>query len=303
MAVAIRVGRRGLAVAAAVAVAVAVAGCGTTEDVLRPAAGRAPIVVAAQVDSEADALVAELYAGALRRAGREVRVDTGHTGHAAPESAGGPDIITGSVSSMLTALAPGTATEGSEDTRRALAAALPPGVLLADPAPASVSPVVVVTTSTFRDGGLRGLSTLGPRCADMSAATAYRGGAVAAHRQALGEAADCSFRTGLGETGIAPAELAARLGDGRIDAAILPGLAPEAYAPGLAVVADDAGVFPDGAVVAAYRREGMGRAEGDELGVISGELTTADLAHMLAEIHGGRPRADVVAEWLHEHSL
>ncbi len=98
------------------------------------------------------------------------------------------------------------------------------------------------------------------------------------------------------------AEAARAVSDRRADAAELGTLAPEAS--GLTLLADPDRRVSDDAVVPLYRRSAVTTTQARAMNAVAGELKTADLAAMTAQVAAGSSTAEAEAgAWLGAHPL
>lgn len=284
-------------------VALTVASCSDAGDAsdLGPRAAPGTVTVGSS-DGVASRIEALIYANALRTAGTPVQARLGlGPGDAAVAGVERGDLtlapaLTGALWDRYRpgAAQPSGAALGSDPKAQwdaqfiALSAVLPEGLGLGDPTLALDQPMLFVKmdgpAATLR--GCEGLT-----------------GTVAV---AAGAPSDLAARYGcpMGPvTVVADDEAAARaVTEGRAAIAQLGTLSPAAQ--GLAQVADPDGAVPPRAVVPLVRRDGLTVAQMKRLSAIAGELTTVDLAAMVAKVGSGEKTPEQVAtDWAAEHPL
>lgn len=294
------------AAAAAALAATAVAGCSDGGDAADLGPRTAPgTVTVGSADGAASRLAALIYANALRTAGTPVQARLGLGPGDAAVAAVEEGTIT--VAPALTGALweryrPGAAQpsakaeeSGAENPRNqwdaqfvALSAVLPEGLGLGDPTPALDQPMLFVK----KDGpaaSLRG-------CEGLTGAVAVPAGSPSDLK--------ARYRCSLGPvTVVADDAAAARaVTEGRAAIAQLGTLSPAAQ--GLTQVADPDETVPARAVVPLVRRDGLTVAQTKRLSSIAGELTTEDLAVLVAKVESGERTAEqAAADWAAEHPL
>lgn len=292
--------------AAAVLAVAALAGCSDAGDSADLGPRTAPgTVVVGSSGSAASRIEALIYANALRAAGTPVQTKLGlGPGDDAAVAAVERGELT--VAPALTgalweryrpgAAQPTKAKESETENPReqwdaqfvALSAALPEGLGLGDPTPALDQPMLFVgkdaPAATLR--GCEGLT-----------------GAVAI---AAGSPSDPKARYGCPTgpvTVVADEAAAARaVTEGRAAIAQLGTLSPVARE--LTQIADPEGVVPSRAVVPLVRRGGLTVAQTKRLSAVAGELTTKDLADLVAKVEAGeRTAEEATGDWAAEHPM
>ncbi len=159
----------------------ALAACSAPDS--EPDPGVAGTVVVGAGSSAQGELIAQIYAGALVRAGTAARVDPGARDLAALDDA--TTVLPARTGDLLGVLEPESTATSQDDVCTALAAALPPGLSMGDCGPAQLAPVYrtgaldetarrtldVVTgeLSTADLDGLRGRVDAGRTSADVAA--------------------------------------------------------------------------------------------------------------------------------------
>lgn len=284
----------------------ALAGCSDAGDAADLGPRTAPgTVTVGSATSAASRIEALLYANALRAAGTPVQTKLGlGPGEDAAIAAVEKGELT--VAPALTgalweryrpgAAQPSKAKESEAENPRAqwdaqfvaLSAVLPEGLGLGDPTLALDQPMLfapkAAPAATLR--GCEGLS-----------------GAVAVP---AGSPSDLHARYGCPTGPVVPvadeAAAARAVTEGRAALAQLGTLS--AAAKDLVQVADPDGVVPSRAVVPLVRRDGLTVAQTKRLSAIAGELTTADLAAMVAKVESGeRSPEDAARDWAAEHPM
>jgi osmoprotectant transport system substrate-binding protein len=197
---------------------------------------------------------------------------------------------------LLGRLDPGATGRTSEDVYNQLNQALPQGISAGDPTTVQNKPLVFVSNTLATATGVDELA----ECSRLPAGLALVTVAEPAP-QTLADlgAAGCVFGpTQVLDTEAAVAEVAAGRAAGLFSA--------------LGVVSDDAGLqgLDDGAdalraqdLVPIYRTAGLTRTLLRAVNKVAGELTTADLTAMSAEVDGGADLSGVASRWLGEHSI
>ncbi|WP_082789488.1 glycine betaine ABC transporter substrate-binding protein [Tsukamurella pseudospumae] len=286
-------------------VALGVAGCSDAGDLSDLGPRTAPgTVTVGSSDGAASRIGALLYANALRAAGTPVQTELGlGPGDAAVAAVERGDItiapaLTGELWERYRpgVAQPTKAKESESENPReqwdaqfvALSAVLPEGLGLGDPTLALDQPMLFVSKDAPA-ATLRG-------CEGLSGTVAIPSGSPS----------DLKARYGCptGPVVVVPDEVAAAraVTEGRASIAQLGTLSPSAR--DLTQVADPDGAVPSRAVVPLVRRDGLTVAQTKRLSAIAGELTTADLAQMVAKVESGERTAEQAADdWAKEHPL
>ncbi|CAM3773764.1 glycine betaine ABC transporter substrate-binding protein [Tsukamurella ocularis] len=292
--------------AAAALVALAAAGCSDPGDQADLGPRTAPgTVTVGSSGSAASKLEALIYANALRMAGTpvETRLGLGPGDDAAVAAVERGDLT---VAPALTGALwdryrPGAAQptkakeEESENPRAqwdaqfvALSAVLPEGLGLGDPTLALDQPMLFASKDA-PSATLRG-------CEGLSGAVAVPAGSPSDLRARYG----CATGPVVPAADEAAAARAVR--EGRAALAQLGTLS--SASKDLVQVADPDGAVPSRAVVPLVRRDGLTVAQTKRLSAIAGELTTADLAAMVAQVESGeRTPEQAAGDWAAEHTL
>lgn len=295
-------------ISAAVAVS-ALAGCASP--VLDDVPGPTGVVVGAGDGTDGE-LLAHLYAGALRRTGMDVTVRDRADGAGALAALGSADVtlVPGYTGRLLRYFEPSAPETDAEDVYTALGRALPADLTVADYATAQDRAVLVLSGATSTASGVTDVAAISGRCAELTVA------ATPAFTEAGGLAA-------LESVGCVPATVEQVDDDGAVRAATERGALGALTTASPALVDADlvalrdapdrspgdgesaegtqAPVFAAQNVVPLFRRDMLGERQLDALGVIAGELTTADLAAMVGRVDAGEDSAAVADEWLGEH--
>ncbi|MFZ2526246.1 MAG: glycine betaine ABC transporter substrate-binding protein [Rhodococcus sp. (in: high G+C Gram-positive bacteria)] len=304
-----RAGRRGVILVAAAALT-SLAACASP--VLDDAPGPSGVVVGADAGADS-ALVAHLYAGALRRTGIDVTVreqDDRAASLIALDSAE-VTLVPGYTGRLLRYFEPTAPQTGAEDVFAALGRALPADLTVSDYASAQDRAVLVLSEATAAAIGAGDLDTIAGHCADMTVA------ATPAFVESGG-------LDGLDTIGCVPGAVEHLTDDEAVRAVTdrgalgaLTTASPALTGADVVVLADvpdrsrgadetDAGtpapVFAAQNVVPLFRQGALDERQLDALSVIAGELTTADLAEMRGRVDGGEDSAAVADDWLGDHS-
>jgi osmoprotectant transport system substrate-binding protein len=307
--------RNRLSVVAVVAALPLSAGCASS--VLDPAGVSGPVVVGAR-DGADGALLAHLYAGVLRTTGIDVQVR---------DALGDRDAALASLDTAEVTVVPdysglllehydpgitfGDVTSGdAEDVFEALARALPDELTIADYASAQNRAVLAAGTELASQQDVAGLAD---RCAGLTFVLTPEFEAVGGLDALTGigceprtvEHADSAeaFGAASGDTVAGLTTLASVFSEesSGSDVVTVPD-APDRAPMEEASVDAETPVFVAQNVVPVFRKDVFGEPQLDALRTVAGELTTADLAEMLARIDDGDDIAGVAATWLAEHT-
>jgi osmoprotectant transport system substrate-binding protein len=259
--------------------------------------GPPPVVVGAGPGPES-AVLAEVYAAALRSAGRPARVQSEPDPLAALDP-GDIQVAPGFTGQILTRLDPQAAPRAAEPVYRAMIAALPEGLAAGDYAQSAMDkPTVLVTAATARSWGRRDAGGLEQHCAGL------RVGRIAGPEF---QGVDVPTRVATCRLG-APVDypdigaLLAALRTGRIDAAWITSVTVPSD-DDLVALADRTAAIRAQNVVPVYRRNELSEGQVLALNQVAGELDTAALAAMIAQVRDGANPAVVADEWLAVHPL
>ncbi len=251
------------------------------------------LVVGAGTDQES-AVLAELYAAALRYYGSAARVEQ-MADPVANLDTGVLDVVPGFTGRVLDRFAPGTSAIQDRNVYRAMVAALPEDVAAGDfTTAAQDKPQVAVTEQTAAAWGGRELTTLVQHCRDVTT------GSVAGARY---PAVIGGCRPPVTHEFDTDAALFAALRAGQINAAWTTTADPDL--PGDVVVLADRRppIVQAENVVPLYRRNDLSDQQVLAIDEIAGEFDTAALADIRRQVsHGADPRQAAQA-WLAAHPL
>lgn len=269
---------------------------GLTISLVAACGGNSPVqalVVGTTHDSE-EALLAQLYAAALRFYGTPARVDVVDVPLAALD-AGAVDVVPGFTGQFLQTFAPGSAARADKQVYQAMVGSLPEGVAAGDySSTAEDKPVLVVTLSTSRAWGSRDLAAIARHCAGLVAGAVD--GSVAP--PAVGKCALSNPRRFPSDTAMFDA-----LRAGSIGAAWSSTAGPE-LTDGLVGLADHKPELVQAQnVVPLYRRNELGEFGLRAINELGGVLDTAALREMRHQVATGADPAAVAADWLATHPL
>lgn len=273
---------RQLAVVLAVAL---IAGCGS--------APTAPSVAVGAGTEAESALLAHVYAAALRSYGSPAHVEQS-ADPVADLDTGDVEVVPGLTGQLLQRFDPGATARAGDWVYRTMISTLPEGVAAGDYAQsAEDKPALAVTEATARAWGRRDVSALVAHCGGLTvgAVTGARVPAVVAscRLSALLEFPDA-------------ATLVAALRSGRVDAAWTSTATP-GTPDDVVVLSDRTSLIRAENVVPLYRRNELGERQVLALNEIAGELDTGSLADMLRQVATGADPGAVASDWLAAHPL
>ncbi len=271
---------------ASVLVAVLVAaGCGGPEP--------APSIPVGSTSDSESALVAHLYAAALRFYGNPAHVRTEQDPFGQLDS-GEIRVAPGFTGRLLQRFEPDASARSEVQVYRTLVSALPEGVAAGDyTTSAQDKPAIAVTEKTAEDWGGRDVAAMLGRCADVSVG-AVRG---APHPLSVGTCKLSEAREFPDE-----AALFASLGSAQIDAAWTTTAAPDVPSK-VVVLSDKTALIRAENVVPLYRRNELTESQVLALNEIAGVLDTGSLADMRSQVAEGADPGAVAAQWLDTHPL
>ncbi|GGG14512.1 glycine/betaine ABC transporter substrate-binding protein [Rhodococcoides trifolii] len=259
-----------------------------------------PVVVGSE-ESVVSAVLARVYAGTLRRTGVEVTL--------APPSASLAEVVSALdrvavtfvpdfSGALLTELDPDSTASTSEEVFEALNRSLPEWLSVSDAAGAENRESVSVTEATAESLAGATLADLAPLCAQSAVAVT---GDVEAVLAPLRAAYGCSFAA---VTSVDPVEARELLRRNEVQAVIVPATDVGTDDSGRrdVTLADTDNAYRAQNVVPLFRKNSLGEAQTTALGVVAGDLTTADLADMVARVRGGASPDAVAEGWLGERS-
>jgi osmoprotectant transport system substrate-binding protein len=266
-------------------VALLIAGCGAQSP-------PPSIAVGAGGDPES-ALLAQLYAAALRYYGSAAHVEAG------PDPIGDLDtgdvtVVPGFTGRLLERFDPGAKARAGEQVYRSMISSLPEGIAAGDyTQSAQDKPALAVLESTATAWAGRDLTALVRHCGRLTV------GAVA-HIDAPASVGTCK---------LAPARefpdaatLFAALRAGRVDAAWTSTAAPN-LPDDAVVLSDRTSLLRAENVVPLYRRNELTERQVLALNQIAGELDTGSLADMRRQVAEGADPGAVAGAWLDAHPL
>jgi len=259
------------------------------------AAGPGPsLVVGATADPE-NALLAEVYAAALRSYGTAAHVETAEDPLTALDS-GAISVVPGFTGRLLQRFAPGSAARSDSQVYRAMVGALPEGVGAGDYATAAEDkPALTVSDATARAWGSKDLTALVRHCAEL------RLGSVTGARGLPGSVGTCT----LPQAREFPDEatMFAALRAGEITAAWT-GTADTSVPPDLVVLADrKPALIQAENVVPLFRRNELGDRQIRAINEVAGVLDTEALVTMRRQVAAGADPQSVAEAWLSAHPL
>ncbi|WP_370066336.1 glycine betaine ABC transporter substrate-binding protein [Mycobacterium sp. MAA66] len=273
--------------AVALVAMLALAGCGTDAPPPRPslAVGAAP--------TRESALLAELYASALRYFGTAAHVQTQPDPVTALDT-GAVTVVPGLTGELLTRFAPHPAARADEQVYREMISALPEGVAAADyTASAQDKPAVAVAAATAVAWGGGDVAALLQHCPGVTVGVV----AGAVHPARVG---DCRLPPAREFADVAA--LFDALTKGAVTLAWTSTAAPAAPTD-VVVLSDKTSLIRAENVVPLYRRNELSEQQVLALNGIAGELDTVTLTDMLSQVQRGADPANVAGAWLAQHPL
>jgi osmoprotectant transport system substrate-binding protein len=244
-------------------------------------------------------VAAAVYAGALRGAGGDVSDEhpvADYRGLIDEMDNRTLDLMPAWSGDLLGQLDPGATGRTSEEVYSQLNQALPQGISAGDPTTVQNKPLVFISSVLATTTGVDELAECSRLPTGLGLVTVVE---PAAQTLAELRAAGCVF----GPIQVLDAEAAV--------AEVAAGRAAGLFSS-LGVVSDDAGLqgLDDGGdamraqdLVPIYRTAGLTRTLLRAVNKVAGELTTADLTAMAAEVDGGADLSGVASRWLGEHSI
>ena len=279
---------RRLACALAVLVAVSAAGCGVSEQTPSLTVGSAP-------DPES-ALIAHIYAEALRFYGSPAHVETSSDPLSKLDS-GEARVVPGLTGRVLHRFFPDSTARSATQVYREMVSALPEGIAAGDyTTSAEDKPALAVTEATAEAWGGRDLTAATRNCDKLK----------------VGEVKDASRASGPNVIGTCklseareypdPAALFGAVLAGRINAAWTSTAAPGIPAE-LLMLSDRTSLIRAENLVPLYRRNELNESQVLALNEVAGVLDTAALADMRAQVEDGTEPGLVAGAFLAEHPL
>ncbi|MGH3674930.1 MAG: glycine betaine ABC transporter substrate-binding protein [Mycobacterium sp.] len=265
-------------------VAIALAGCGG------PTGG--PSITVGSGDDAESALVAHLYAAALRSYGTEAHVGSAPDPLTEMDS-GAIRVVPGFTGRLLERFQPDATARADAQVYRALASALPEGIAAGDyTASAEDKPALAVTEATVDAWGGRDVAALLRNCDKLK----------------VGRVAGVPRPAAVGLCEMKPREfpddatLFAALRVGQINAAWTTTADPNIPSE-LVVLSDKTSLIRAENLVPLYRRNELSERQVLALNEIAGVLDTAALARMRRQVADGADPAAVADAFLAEHPL
>ena len=273
---------RGLVLAA---LALMLAACGS------PQAG--PTLTIGTYPDDESAVIAHLYAAALRYYGTATRIEETSDPLGALD-AGDIAVVPGFTGRLLARFQPDATARADEQVYRQMVSALPEGLAAGDyTTSAQDKPALAVTEATVTAWGGRDLSALVRHCDEV------KPGVVASGRV---PAAIGTCRPAKPREYPDPATLFAATRSGEVNAAWTSTAAP-AVPTELVMLADPTALIRAENVVPIYRRNTLDESQVLAVNEVAGVLDTAALAEMRARVRKGADPAVVADEWLIAHPL
>jgi glycine betaine/choline ABC-type transport system substrate-binding protein len=276
---------RRLALALVALVATALVGCGGPAD--------KPSIAVGSLSDPESAVLAHLYAAALRFYGSPAHVETTDDPLTKLDS-GDVRVVPGFTGRILHTFQPGSTARSAAQVYREMVSALPEGLAAGDyTTSAEDKPALAVTESTAKAWGGRDVTAAVRHCDTLKPGQlpdAPRPAAIGA----------CKIPDGREFPDVAT--LFAALKAGKINAAwtstAAPGIPTE-----LITLSDKTSLIRAENVVPLYRRNELGEREVLALNEVAGVLDTAALADMRAQLAGGADPGQIATAFLDEHPL
>ncbi|MFI9636432.1 glycine betaine ABC transporter substrate-binding protein [Nocardia sp. NPDC051929] len=265
-----------------------------------------PSITVGAGDSIESSVLAEIYAGALARAGVRTAVDPrlgSRADYLAALDADRVQVVGEHTGALLAHLDEHTTARLPEQVKDAVSAALPEGLVVSDLADGTdLRPRVLLTAQAAAQDRVRSVRDLAPRCGGLTVGVAATPGLLP--QAGSDRVAGCDFAATVAFPD--PAALRKALLEGRVQAGLLGGpaeLAPGAT-DGLAVLSDDEYAVRAENVLPLFRKGLLDRRQIKKLDYVAGELTTDELAAMIRNVRDdGAAPSDVARAWLDKHSL
>jgi len=298
------------ALATALAAALTLAACGgggSSDPFSGGQSGPAPsdVLRVGSADFTESALLADIYAGALRAKGVKVeRKSLGPRETYIPALKDGSiDLIPEYTGTLLKYLDKEATQTSSEEVYTALKSAVPPPLTVLDKSPAEDKDAVVVTRSTADRYRARSIADLAPHCGEV-----IFGGPSEFEKRADGlpgieKKYNCTFKQFKAlDTG--PITVSA-LADDTVQAADIFTTNPALVEKGFVALEDPAGNFAAQNVVPLIASAKASAQVRDVLNTISAKLTTPTLIDLQRKVNGpDKPSTAAVAkEWLAQNNL
>ena len=276
---------RRLACALAALVAVSAAGCGVHDET--------PSVTVGSTDDPESALIAHIYAEALRFYGSPAHVETSPDPLTKLDS-GEARVVPGFTGRVLHRFFPDSTARSATQVYREMVSALPEGIAAGDyTTSAEDKPALAVTEATAQAWGGRDLAAATRNCDKL------RIGAVEGEPrpEAIGTCKLPKPREYPDR-----ARLFAAVSAGQVNAAWTSTAAPDIPTE-LLMLSDRTSLIRAENVVPLYRRNELNESQVLALNEVAGVLDTAALADMRAQVSGGTEPGLVAGAFLAEHPL
>lgn len=270
---------------AVVLLALLIAGCGSQAP--------APSIAVGTGDGDESALLAHLYAAALRSYGSPAHVEQS-SDPLGDLDTGDVEVVPGFTGRLLQRFDPNAAARADDWVYQTMISTLPEGIAAGDYArSAEDKPALAVTETTADAWGRRDVRALVEHCAGLT---------VGAVSEARPPAAVGSCRLPMPREFPDAATLFAALRSGQIDAAWTSTATP-GTPDDVMVLGDRTSLIRAENVVPLYRRNVLSERQVLAVNEIAGELDTGSLADMLRKVSSGADPGAVASEWLDAHPL
>ncbi|WP_028477246.1 glycine betaine ABC transporter substrate-binding protein [Nocardia sp. CNY236] len=277
-----------------------IASCGNTEP--------GTLIAVGAGDSAESVVLAEIYAGALERAGARTEVVTrlgDRSEYLAALDAGRVHLVGEHTGPLLTHFNDRARDQLPKAVASAVSAALPPGLVVGDIAEsADLRPRVLLPARQATHGAaVRSVRDLTARCGDSTLGVVSAPGLLPdpAVRDRI---AGCEFTTTVAFSDLSA--LRAALLDGTVQiglVTVLTELAPTEI-DGLTVLSDEDYCVRAQNVLPLFRRGLLDHRQITKLNYVAGELTTAELTRMVVRVRDrGASPEDSARAWLDAHRL
>ncbi|MCO1338805.1 hypothetical protein BJH93_07870 [Kocuria polaris] len=303
------------AAASAAVVLLALTACATAGGAGNPTTGATssssatppePLVIGAPEPTREARIVAELYAGALNRAGIAAEVDPDIGAWGQYEDAlrsGGVDVVPEFGGDLLFHFDGKTTARAGGDVYDELAAALPEELVALAPSEATRQPVLVMTRAESVAHGVTALEDLGEVCEDLTFGGPQSLLTRADGVPALGTEYDCEPKS-FNQLSSGADVLEAVITD-RVQVGQMASTDPNIAGHSLVILQGSAEHFTAQPVVPIVHGESVGDEARDVLDRVSRELSAEDLAELNSSLMGDAPLTApaAAATWLTEHGF
>jgi glycine betaine/choline ABC-type transport system substrate-binding protein len=266
-------------------VAMLVAGCGGQTG--------APSVAVGAGDDPESALLAQVYAAALRYYGSPAHVESSHD-PVADLDTGDVTVVPGFTGRLLQRFDPDSTARADEQVYRSMISALPEGIGAGDyTQSAQDKPALAVTEATARAWGGRDLTAAVRNCDKV-----LTGSVKGSHPPSA--MSTCRLPSAREYPDVATLFAAVRAGqiNGAWTSTATPNLPDD-----IALLTDRTSLIRPENVVPLYRRNELSEQQVLALNQIAGELDTGALADMRRQVVGGTDAGAVAGAWLDAHPL